>query len=205
MRFSAAVRAIMKQNLNAFYASGDPDAIYQFLSAELLECEPKDLLLLHNLLKRDIAKKEDATEDKLIALTKRFFSGLRDVLNGILAERIGKYKEDKDFLPLGEIFAHALQTDPKILHEVGQLVYHDYYGPEVIERAQKSSIYKYHDEISNHFLKTNEQTQSNEVNVDADTLDGHLDKTPYAIAEIRMLHLIDVVSCYLEANPENLQ
>lgn len=61
MRFSETVKSIMKQNLIAFWASGDPDLIYRFLTAELLECEPTDLLLIHNLLKREVANEIDTS------------------------------------------------------------------------------------------------------------------------------------------------
>lgn len=203
MRFSETVKAIMKQNLIAFLASGYLDVIYRYLTAELLECEPADLLFLHDLLKRESANVTDTSSSGLSALAKGFFCGMRDVLCGILAERIGEYKENKDFLPLGHILDQALTVDQKAFHEIGQMVYHDYYCPEVIEQAQKSDMYRYYDEISNHFLKTCEQTQRNKTNVDADTLDGHLDKTSSAIAEIRMIRLIDVVSCYIYANPLN--
>ena len=88
MRFPETVKAIMKQNLIAFLASGAPDVIYRFLTAELLECEPADLLLLHDLFKREVTNATDTSTNGLNALTKGFFSGMRDVLYGILAERI---------------------------------------------------------------------------------------------------------------------
>ena len=198
MRFAATVKAIMKQNLIAFWASGNPDGIYWFLTAELLECAPADLLLLHDLLKREVEEETDTSTGGLNELTKGFFNGFRDVLYGILAERIERYKEDKDFLPLGHILDQALTVDQKAFHEIGQMVYHDYYCPEVIEQAQKSDMYRYYDEISNHFLKTCEQTQSNEVNNDDDALDANSGEVPSEIAEIRMVHLIDVVTCYID-------
>lgn len=157
----------MKHNLNAFYASGDPDLIYRFLTAELLECEPTDLLLIHNLLKREVANEIDISTGGLNALTKRFFWGMRDVLYGILTERIGEYKENKDFLPLGQILNHALTVDPKIMHEVGQMIYHDNYVPEIIERAQKSDMYRYYDEIKEHFRMIENKTKEGEE-VEAD-------------------------------------
>ena len=93
MRFAVTVQAMMKQNLIAFLASGDPDIIYRFLTAELLECEPADLLLLHDLLKREITDEEETTRDKLIELSKRFFRDMRDVLYGILTDHIATYNE----------------------------------------------------------------------------------------------------------------
>ena len=93
MRFAVTVQAMMKQNLIAFLASGDPDIIYRFLTAELLECAPADLLFLHVVFKREVANETDTSTDGLNALTERFFSGLHDVLFGILAERIEAYKE----------------------------------------------------------------------------------------------------------------
>ena len=204
MRFAETVKAIMKQNLIAFWASGDPDVIYRYLTAELLESEPSDLLFLHALLKREVEEETDPTTSGLNALTKGFFCGMRDVLYGLLAERIREYKENKDFLPLGHILDQALTVDQKAFHEIGQMVYHDYYCPEVIERAQKSSIYKYHDEIAYHFQENCYQTQDNEANVNADTLDAISGEVPAASAELRMIRLIDVVTCFIDANPENL-
>ena len=78
-----------------------PDVIYRYLTAELLECEPADLLLLHDLFKREVANETDTSTVGLKTLTKRFFSEICDMLYGILAEQIEKYKKDKDFLPLG--------------------------------------------------------------------------------------------------------
>ena len=144
MRFSNTVKAIMKQNLIAFFASGYPDVIFRFLSPELLECAPADLLLLYDLLKREVTNGSGTSTSGMIELTKGFYGELRDVLYGILAEQIERYKEDKDFLSLGQILEQALTADPKISHEIGQLVYHDYYGPETFERARKSKMYKYY-------------------------------------------------------------
>ena len=61
MRFNETVKAIMKQNLIAFLASGDPGIIYRFLTAELLECAPADLLFLHDLFKREVANETDTS------------------------------------------------------------------------------------------------------------------------------------------------
>ena len=200
MRFAVTVKAIMSLNLNAFCLTGDPDAIYRFLTAELLECEPADLLLLHDLLKRELTNETDTSSSGLNALTKRFFSGLRDVIYGILAERIHEFKDANDFLPLGWILAHALHTDPNVFHEVSHLVYQDNYGLKIIDRAKETKMNKYHDEIAEHFLKTCEQAQ-NEANNDDDALDANSGEVPSAIAEIRMVHLIDVVTCYIDVIP----
>ena len=198
MKFKNTVQAIMKQNLIAFWASGDPDLIYRFLTAELLECEPTDLLLIHNLLKREVANETDTSADSLSALTKGFFSGVQDVIYGILTERIERCKSESNFIPLGQMLEQALKTNRKVFHKISQMVFHDNRGPEVIERAQKSSIYKYHDEIAYHFQENCEQAQ-NEANVNADTLDANSGEVPSAIAEIRMIRLIDVVTCYIDA------
>ena len=200
MRFSITVKAIMKQNLVAFCASGDPDIIYRFLTAELLECAPADLLFLHVLFKREVANETDTSTDGLNALTERFFSGLHDVLFGILAERIEAYKEAKDFLPLGQIFAQALQADPKILHEVGQMVYNDGYISEILERANNSTMYTYHTEIEDHFRKIQNSVRVTEEQVDAGTLDGDPNWYQPVLAEIRLLNLLDVVNCYNDAS-----
>lgn len=200
MRFVETVKVIMKQNLIAFLASGYPDVIYRYLTAELLECEPADLLLLHDLLIREVANETDTSNSGLSALAKRFFSGIRDVLYGILAERIERYKEDKDFLPLGIILDQAFTAGPKILHEIGQLVYHDYYCPDIIEHAQKSYMYKYHDEIEEHFRMTENKTKEGEE-VEADQTREDPDRCQPVSAEIRMVHLIDVVTCYIDVIP----
>ena len=204
MRFAVTVQAMMKQNLIAFLASGDPDIIYRFLTAELLECEPADLLLLHDLLKREITDEEETTRDKLIELSKRFFRDMRDVLYGILTDHIATYKEAKDFLPLGQILGQALAADPKVFHEIGMMIFNDYYTPEIIERAQKSSLYKYHDEIDEHFRTIQKRTEEGKENEGTDQIHEVPDWHHPAKAEIRMIRLIDVVSCYIDANPENL-
>ena len=201
MLFSETVKAIMKQNLIAFWASGDPDLIYRFLTAELLECEPTDLLLIHNLLKREVANEIDTSTGGLNALTKRFFWGMRDVLYGILTERIGEYKENKDFLPLGQILNHALTVDPKIMHEVGQMIYHDNYAAEIIESAQKSKMYRYHDEIAKHFNVIQKQTEEREENGKTDQIHENPDRHHPVAAELRMIRLIDVVTCYIDVIP----
>lgn len=200
MRFKESVKAIMTHNLNAFYASGDPDLIYRFLSAELLECSPADLLFLHDLFKREVANETDTSSARMSALTKRFFSGLRDVLYGVLADRIDEYKAESNFIPLGQIIKQALSADPKILHEVGQLVYHDYYAKEVIERANNSPINKFHNEIEEHFRKIRENVREIEEQVDAGTLDGYPDWYQPVLAEMRLLNLLDVVNCYNDAS-----
>lgn len=200
MRFKESVKAIMKQNLNAFYASGDPDLIYRFLSAALLECAPADLLFLHDLFKREVANETDTSTDGLNALTERFFSGLHDVLFGILAERIHEFKDANDFLPLGQILKQTLSSDPKILHEVGQLVYHDYYATEVIERANNSVMNKFHNELKDHFQKIQNSVRVTEEQVDAGTLDGYPDWYQPVLAEMRLLNLLDVVNCYNDAS-----
>ena len=202
MRFPETVRAIMKHNLNDFFHSGDPDVIYSFLTAELLECEPADLLLLHDLLIREVANETDTSTGGLSALTKGFYGGLRDVLYGILAERIEEYKKDEDFYPLGQILTHALETDQKVFHEIGQLVYHDGYSPEIIERAKKSKMSKYRDEIEQHLVVIKNKTEERGENVESDPQEYPEWYHPVT-AEIRLIHLIDVASCYYDANPMN--
>lgn len=200
MRFAVTVKAIMSLNLNAFCLTGDPDLIYRFLSAELLECSPADLLFLHDLFKREVANETDTSTDGLNALTERFFSGLHDVLFGILAERIEEYKAESNFIPLGQILAQALQADPKILHEVGQMVYHDGYISEILERANNSTMYTYHTEIEDHFRKIQNSVRVTEEQVDAGTLDGDPNWYQPVLAEIRLLNLLDVVNCYNDAS-----
>ena len=203
MKFKNTVQAIMKQNLIAFWASGYPDVIYRYLTAELLECEPADLLFLLDLLKQEIANVTDTSSSGLSALTKGFFCGMRDVLYGILAEHIEEYKQAKDFLPLGQILAHALQTDPKILHEIEQMVYHDCYDSDVIERARKSKMYKYHDETEGHFRRIRKKPEER-GEVENGQLSDSSDWFNPVSAEVRMIHLIDVVNCFIDANPTNV-
>lgn len=198
MRFKNTVQAIMKQNLNDFLLSGFPDVIYRFLTPELFECAPADLLLLYDLLKREVTNGSGTSTSGMIELTKGFFNGFRDVLYGILANRIGEYKEDKDFLPLGHILEQAIAVDQKVFHEIGQMVYHDYYGPEVIERAKKTEMYKYQDEIEEHFRKIRKKTEER-GEVESNQIKDSLEWTHAVLAEIRMIHLIDVVSCYHDA------
>jgi len=203
MRFKKTVQAIMKQNLNDFLLSGFPDVIYRYLTAELLECDPADLLLLHDLFTREVTNETDTSTGGLSALTKGFFSGIHDVLYGILAEQIVMYKEEKDFLPLGQILNQALTVDQKIMHEVGQLVYHDYYGSDFIERARKSKMYKYHDEIEEHFRMIREKTEER-GEVESNQIKDSLEWTHDVLTEIMMIHLIDVVTCFNDANPTNI-
>ena len=199
MRFAVTVKAIMSLNLNAFCLTGDPDAIYRFLTAELLECEPADLLLLHDLLKRELTNETDTSSSGLNALTKRFFSGLRDVIYGILAERIHEFKDANDFLPLGQLIAQALQANPNMFHEVSQIVYHDSHIPEILERANNSTMYTYRTEIEEHFQKKQNNVRAIEEQVDAGTLDGDPNWYQPVLAEIRLLNLLDVVNCYNDA------
>ena len=200
MPFKESVKAIMKQNLNAFYASGDPDLIYRFLSAALLECAPADLLLLHDLLKREVANETDSSSSGLNALTKGFFSGLRDILYGILAERIEEYKAESNFIPLGQILNHALTVEPQIMHEVGQLVYHDYNASTLLDIANHSTLFKYHDELKEHFQKIQNNVRAIEEQVDAGILDCYPNWYQPVLAEIRLLNLLDVVNCYNDAS-----
>ena len=204
MKYKATVAAIMVQNLSSLCRTGDPDDIYRLLTSELLDCKPDDLLFLLSLLREELEAGTDASFSGLNALTNRFFDGLCDVLYGILAERIEVYKEANDFRSLRQIFGAAIEADPKILHEVGQMVYQDNYAPEIIERAQKSSLYKYHDEIDEHFRTIQKRTEEGKENEGTDQIHEVPDWHHPAKAEIRMIRLIDVVSCYIDANPENL-
>ena len=189
----------MKQNLIAFWASGDPDVIYRYLTAELLESEPSDLLFLHDLLKRESANEEETTKTKLVELSKQFFRGMRDVLYGILTERIEEYKSESNFIPLGQILERALNTDRKVFHEISQMVYHDNYAAEIIESAQKSKMYRYHDEIAKHFNVIQKQTEEREENGKTDQIHENPDRHHPVAAELRMIRLIDVVTCYIDA------
>lgn len=200
MRFKESVKAIMKQNLNAFYASGDPDLIYRFLSAALLECAPADLLLLHELLKREVANETDTSPARMSALTERFFWGMRDVLYGILAKSIGEYKAKSNYIPLGQILNHALTVDPQIMHEVGQMVYHDGNLPEIFERANNSTMYTYHAKIEEHFRKIRENVREIEEQGADGTLDGYPNRNQSVLSERRLLNLLDVVSCFNDAS-----
>ena len=200
MRFAVTVKAIMSLNLNAFCLTGDPDAIYRFLTAELLECEPADLLMLHDLLKRELTNETDTSSSGLNALTKRFFSGLRDVLYGILAERIHEFKDANDFLPLGQLIAQALQANPNMFHEVSQIVYHDSHIPEILERANNSTMYTYHAKIEEHFRKIRENVREIEEQGADGTLDGYPNRNQSVLSERRLLNLLDVVSCYNDAS-----
>ena len=198
MRFKNTVQAIIKQNLNDFLLSGFPDVIYRFLTPELLECAPADLLLLYDLLKREVTNGSGTSTSGMIELTKGFFNGFRDVLYGILAEQIERYKEDKDFLSLGQILEQALTVDQKAFHAIGQLVYHDNYGPEIIERARKSKMYKYYAEIEEHFRMIRERTEER-GEVESDQFQDNSEWHHPVSSEIRMIQLIDVVSCYHDA------
>ena len=131
-------------------------------------------------------------------LTNRFFDGLRDVLYCILAERIVGYKQANDFLPLGQILGAAIEADLRMLHEVGQMVYQDGYTLEIIERAQQSPIYKYYDEIEGHF-RTIQRNIKERQDVEIDQPKEYPDWHHPAKTEIRMIRLIDVVSCYHDA------
>ena len=203
MKYKATVIAIMNQNLASLCKTGNPDDIYRLLTSDLLECKPDDLLFLLSLLRKEIEEGTDASFRGIRMLTNRFFDGLRDVLYCILAERIVGYKQAKDFLSLGQILGAALEADPKILHEVGQMVYQDGYTLEIIERAKKSPMYKYLDALEEHFdlirIKPKER-QDVEIDQPKEYPDWHHP----AKTEIRMIRLIDVVSCYIEANPTNV-
>lgn len=202
MKYKATVIAIMNQNLASLCRTGNPDDIYRLLTSDLLECKPDDLLFLLSLLREELEAGTDASFSGLNALTNRFFGGLCDVLYGLLADRIATYKEVKDFLPLRQILGQAIEADPKILHEVGQMVYQDNYGLEVIERAKKSEMFKYHDEIEGHF-RTIQRKQKEREDVETDLPKEYPDWHHPAKTEIRMIRLIDVVSCYIFANPLN--
>ena len=202
MKYKATVIAIMNQNLASLCRTGNPDDIYRLLTSDLLECKPDDLLFLLSLLREELEAGTDASFSGLNALTNRFFGGLCDVLYGLLADRIATYKEVKDFLPLRQILGQAIEADPKILHEVGQMVYQNGYTLESIERARKSPMFKYHDALEDHFDLMCRKTKERE-DMETDQPKEYPDWHHPAKTEIRMIRLIDVVSCYIFANPLN--
>ena len=61
---------------------------------------------------------------------------------------------------------------------------------------------KYHAEIEQHLDVIKNKTEEREENVGEDQQECPEWYHP-AIAEIRIIHLIDVVSCYYDANPMN--
>ena len=203
MKYKATVAAIMVQNLTSLCRTGDPDDIYRLLTSDLLECKPDDLLFLLDLLRKEIEEGTDASFRGLSTLTNRFFDGLCDVLYGLLADRIATCKQAKDFLPLRQILGQAIEADPKILHEVGQMVYQNGYTLESIERARKSPMYKYYDLIEEHFELIQRKPKEREENEGTDQIHAVPDWHHPVAAELRMIRLIDVVSCYIYANPMN--
>lgn len=83
------------------------------------------------------------------------------------------------------------------------MVYQDGYTLEIIERAQQSPMYKYHGALEEHFdlirIKPKER-EDGETDQPKEYPDWHHP----AKTEIRIIRLIDVVSCYIDANSMNL-